>query len=297
MIPMLVRNVFILSFFLAFVCCYAKAAAIDHVEIGDMTIYPLVDVSGERDPSTILVGATPEQMAKYFPDGKAESTILAFLVKMPGKTILFDTGLGAANGGKASQALHDAGIAAEDIDTIVITHLHPDHFGGLAADGKPLFPNAKVYLGKQEKDWWLSDKRAGTPYASRGQVAGQALAAYPGKIEEFAFGQEIFPGVTAVDASGHTAGHTIFRVKSGSEEFMIVADIMHVAEIQFPLPDITVTYDTDQAMAAQARRRVLKTAAAENLPIAGMHLPLPGIWRVGADGDGYVRLPLAKGHF
>lgn len=269
--------------------CAAKAAS-QVFRIGDMKIHTIIDAATEGSPKGILVGIDDARLAELVPSGKVERTILAFLVEFPTRTVLFDTGLGKAAGGKALDSLKEAGFAPSDIGEIIITHLHGDHFGGLIDNGKPVFPNATVFLARNEFEWWLSREREFDAYAKGSERAREALYAYPGRVAVFEFGREVLPGIAAVDARGHTAGHTVFELDSGGERFLIVSDLMHFADVQFALPDVTVTYDTDQPRAAAARRRILKLAADQQLPIAGMHLPLPGIWRVEVDGDGFKKI-------
>jgi glyoxylase-like metal-dependent hydrolase (beta-lactamase superfamily II) len=129
------------------------------------------------------------------------------------------------------------------------------------------------------------------------QGAVAALAAYPGRVETFRPGaigtriSELLPGISPIAAFGHTPGHTLFMVESAGRKLLIWGDLMHAEAIQFPRPDISVTYDTDPAMAAASRKKVLEYVTANNIPIAGMHLVYPAVGRVSADGNGYRLTP------
>jgi glyoxylase-like metal-dependent hydrolase (beta-lactamase superfamily II) len=147
-----------------------------------------------------------------------------------------------------------------------------------------------VYLAAQERDYWLN---------SAGNAAARtALAPYGGKVETFQPGDleagapEILPGIRAAAAFGHTPGHTVFLVESGAEKFLIWGDLMHVEKVQFPLPGISVSYDTDPAAAAASRKQVLAWAAKNRVPVGGMHLVYPAAGRVQADGTGYRFVPM-----
>ena len=239
-------------------------------------IISLLDTQGEGDTS-LLVGATDEQKAQYFPDGKMSSQILAHYVRVPGRDILFDAGL---RDGRVALGLMEKGVKPDDVKIICITHLHPDHFGGLVdAEGRAAFSGAELYVSKVERDYWVND--------IKNENVINALKLYDGKIHLFEFGDEIFSGITAIDASGHTPGHTVFDIKADGEELLIVGDIMHFQKIQLPLPDVAVRYDVDPEKAIASRKKILDYAAEKGAPIAGMHITPPGIISVKKTGDGY----------
>ena len=271
----------IFSFAVLFLLVGTSLAQSLSIKLGSMQVFSLVDAQGES-PASLLVGTTEEQLAQYARNGKVNSQILAFLVKFPDRTILFDTGLGAAKGGKMMDALKELNVSPSDIDAILLTHLHMDHFGGLVdSEGKIVFPKADVYVSRIERDWWLSEKQD--------ENVRKALAPYESRLRVFEFGDAPLPGITAIDASGHTPGHTAFHVKSGDGELLVVGDILHFAEIQLPLPQIAVKYDVDQEKAPKARKYILDMAAEKNIPVAGMHCPVPGIWRIAKSGSGYEK--------
>lgn len=241
---------------------------------GTIEIIALEDVPVRTGPdqTQLLIGLTPEEIASY-PAGFMANSINAFLVKLDGKNLLFDTGLGAP--GNVLRSLSAYGMSPADIDAVIITHFHRDHIGGLLADGKPVFPRAELRLPRVEVDKW-NERELGF------------IAAYGIRAAVFEWGSEAWPGVLALDARGHTPGHTVYRVQSGGDEIMIISDLIHFPEVQLARPEIAVTYDTDPVRAVESRKRVFDIAAADKLPVAAMHIPFPGIGVLDKQGDGYT---------
>ncbi len=243
---------------------------------GSIETITLIETQGQAK-TELLIGATQEQLAEYFPDGKMNSQILAFLVRIGGSEILFDAGL---KGGNIPAELAKNGTKPEDVKTILLTHLHPDHFGGLVdAKGKAAFPNADVYIGKVERAYWVDELKNENVIA--------ALKLYEGRIHLFDFGDEVVSGVKAIDTTGHTPGHVSFLAENDGEKLLVLGDIMHFQAIQLPIPEVAVRYDTDPEKAVQSRKFILDYASMKNIPIAGMHMTPPGIANVKKSGGGY----------
>jgi glyoxylase-like metal-dependent hydrolase (beta-lactamase superfamily II) len=248
--------------------------------LGRMEVHMLVEVRSEGNTSILL---NPDKAAvdRYIPGGKYISQINAFLIRTPGSIVLVDTGFGGA----IFDSMKTLGIRPDQVDAVLITHMHGDHIAGLQKNGTALFPKAKVYLAQQEKDFWVK------PGANASAAA--ALAPYGNRVETFRPGElggtltELLPGITPIAAFGHTPGHTAFLVESEGKKIIIWGDVMHAGPIQFPLPGQSVTYDTDPAAAAIIRRRLLEYAAREGIAIGGMHLAYPAVGTVSADGGGY----------
>jgi glyoxylase-like metal-dependent hydrolase (beta-lactamase superfamily II) len=254
---------------------------------GNFEVYTLVENRGPGR-SGVLIGAAPADVDRYL-GADFESETNVFLIRSPGRVILVDTGFGGA----LFDHLGALGVKAEQVDAVLITHMHGDHIGGLARDGKALFPNAAVYLAEQERDYWTRTRI--------NQGAVDALAPYGSRIRVFSpveLGAEtragILPGITAIASFGHTPGHTLFLLDSEGERLLIWGDLVHVQGIQFPLPDTSVTYDTDPLAAAVSRKKAMEWAAANGVPIAGMHLVYPAIGAVRASGGGFVFAPGEK---
>jgi glyoxylase-like metal-dependent hydrolase (beta-lactamase superfamily II) len=246
---------------------------------GAFQVYTLVENKGQGRPG-ILIGASDAQLNLYFPGGTYPSETNIFLIRGLGKTVLIDTGFGGA----LFETLRLLKVEPAEVDAILLTHLHGDHTGGLSRDGAALFPNARVYLSRQE-------------YSGAQDNTLRLLAPYGNRVETFepsalnAAGAELLPGIRGIAAFGHTPGHTVYLIENGGERLLIGGDMVHVQGIQFPLPDIAVSYDADASAAIASRREILDYAAQYRIPIGGMHLEYPAIGVVEKAGDGFRFIP------
>jgi glyoxylase-like metal-dependent hydrolase (beta-lactamase superfamily II) len=274
------------KWFLGFLCvsmaaggAAAQENSIFTSKVGQYEVSLLVETQGPGR-SNVLIGAGKALLDRYIP-GNFTSETNTFLVRGGGKNILIDTGFGGA----VFDHLKKLGLDPGDIDAVLLTHMHGDHIGGLAREGKALFPRAQVYVAGAEKDYWT------VSHINQGAVT--ALAPYGDRVKTFtpgelgAKGAELVPGITPIAAYGHTPGHTVFLIRGGDEQFLVWGDLMHVELVQFPQPDISVTYDTDPEAAARTRKAILDYAAKNKIPSGGMHLVYPGTGIVREEGSGY----------
>lgn len=223
----------------------------------------------------------------------------AFLLHMADRLVLVDSGCGSTFGadlGLLSGNLAAVGISPEDIDTILMTHLHPDHVGGLTdASAGAVFPNAELIVHADEQAYWSDPKvlASATDEQDRQwiQLTLAALTAYRGRTRLVTRG-EVLPGITAVPAPGHTPGHTGWLIASGGETLLIWGDLVHLQGIQFMYPDAGMSrVDVDSALAAITRRRIMDMAAADHLRVAGMHLDFPSFGHLARDGAHFAFVP------
>ncbi|MGP0175245.1 MBL fold metallo-hydrolase [Pseudomonas sp. NCHU5208] len=253
----------------------------------------------------MLKGATPENIDKLlmrsFQRNPLETSINVYLVKLPGHTVLIDTGagqlFGPGNGGRLPERLAAQGLQPEDVTDVLLTHAHSDHSGGLVKDGQRVFPNATVYVGKPDVDFFFNESnQKKTGYEQRYfDIARLTLKPYmdAGKLKTFAATQEVLPGITATLHPGHTPGSAFYRLTSAGESLTFVGDLIHVAAVQFPMPGVTITFDQNQAKAASVRKAQFAEFARERALIAAPHLPFPGMGhlRTSASG-GYDWVPV-----
>jgi glyoxylase-like metal-dependent hydrolase (beta-lactamase superfamily II) len=212
------------------------------------------------------------------------------------KLILFDTGMYSVKRpntatGRLFISLNQAGIDPKDIDAVVLTHPHIDHSGGMVADdGSRMFPNAQVYLNQADFDFWMDDKRLGTPAEGSARTARKNLPPYRDRMVFIKDGQEILPGVHAMLTPGHTIGHMVYTVTSGGKSICNIGDVAH-HPVLFEHPLIEVAFDTDSKQGAASRVKLFDMLSAEKIPALAFHMAWPGIGHVVKRGDGFRYLP------
>ena len=299
---------------LAFVAgpAVAKAPAFGHQvlsayrhTVGSIEVIALSDGAVDL-PVQLFPKADPAETAKILtatgaPTDKLGTAVNAFLVNTGDKLVLIDSGAGQLFGptlGRFAANLVALGVDPAAVDVIAMTHLHPDHFGGLlTADAKLAFPNAAIFIGEADIKLWLDEAIAAKvpadnkPFFDQARMmVGPYVAAQ--KYQPAADGQEVVAGVTAIAAPGHTPGHTMYRISSGNQSLLIWGDIVHNASLQFPHPEWAIAFDTDQDLAIATRKKVFDMTAADTLTVAGAHLPFPGIGHVIKSGSAYGYVPV-----
>ena len=238
-------------------------------KIDTLTLITLKDNDGEkRMPNKLFYGkADSAKVEKLSPEGSVASSISCFVVETQGKRILFDAGNGAAHGGKMLERLRAAGIAPEQIDYIFVTHFHGDHIGGLAADGKPLFAKAQLYVPDAEYAAWAAMSNDG------GKEAVETVDTYGDRLHRFAYTDTLPLGVKAMAAPGHTPGDTVYQ----TGRLFIAGDLLHGFDLQMQDLDICPAYDMDPAKATESRKHFIDYIRQNKLITAGMHFPDNGV--------------------
>jgi glyoxylase-like metal-dependent hydrolase (beta-lactamase superfamily II) len=272
--------------------------------LGDFEVTALFDGTLDLQPKQLLTNTTQKDVGKLldksFQKDTVQTSVNGYLINTGSKLVLVDTGAAGLFGPTAGNLLANlkaSGYQPEQVDEIYITHMHPDHVGGLLADGKPAFPNAIVRADQHDADFWLSQATMEkAPKEVQGFFQGAMASLNPyvaaGKFKPFDGEAELVPGVRSFAARGHTPGHSIYAVESKGQKLVLWGDLMHVAAVQFPQPQVTITFDSDSKSAAIQRKKAYADAAKGGFLVAGAHLPFPGIGHIRAEGRGYVWVPV-----
>jgi len=272
------------------------------MQVGGVEVVALSD--GTLSMGTGVLHARPERVEKLLRASLAGSpvnaSVNAYLIVLGERLVLVDAGTGELLGptlNKLGASLRAAGYAPEQITDILATHIHTDHTGGLAVGGRPVFPNAVVRVERRELDYWLSPaNREAAPEGHKslfdGAAATVGVYAKAGKVEPFDGETELFPGLKSRPAWGHTPGHSFYVLESRGEKLVFWGDILHVGEVQFPEPGVTIDFDTDPKAAREQRLRTFAEAAREGYLAAGAHIAFPGVGRLAKSGAGYRWFPV-----
>ena len=276
------------------------------MQLGQFEITALYDGAIELD-TKLLRNAKAADLQRllsrmFVGNPKMQTAVNAYLINTGNNLVLVDTGAAKLFGpslGYVLQNMKAAGYEPAQVDTVIITHLHGDHMGGLNdASGQPLFSKAKILVSQVDNDFWLSQKVAdGAPAKVQPffKMARDTAAPYQtsGQWATFTEGSVLVPGIQAVKANGHTPGHTAYAVESDGQKLLIWGDLVHAHAVQFAKPGVSIEFDIDQKQAIATRRSIMKAMAASKSLVAGMHLPFPGIGHVRAEGKGsYSWVPI-----
>lgn len=268
-------------------------AAYAHYKVGDFIVTTLLSGSrvGNEPQKTFGMNVSAEEFGaasaeNLIPSDSFKTFFTPTLVNTGSEIVLFDTGLGGDVPGVIA-ALEGAGYTREDITTLVITHMHPDHIGGLMMGGAPTFPNAKIVTGTKEYDFWV---KMGPENRIGGMVA-KMVTPMADKITFLEDGGSVTSGITAMAAFGHTPGHMAYMLESNGQQLLIGADFANHYVWSLAYPDWEVRFDADKEAAAATRRKVLGMLAADKIPFVGFHMPFPSVGYVVNRGRAFHYAP------
>ncbi len=273
--------------------------------LGDFEVTALSDGTVKLPMKDLLLKTTPAKVDAALKRAHlgypVDTSVNGYLVNTGSKLVLIDTGAAGLFGptlGNLVTNLKASGYSPEQVDEIYITHMHPDHVGGLMTGGAMAFPNAVVRLDKADADFWLSEANMNAaPKDSQGFFQGAMVSLKPyvdaGKLKTFTGNTQLVPGVRSVASHGHTAGHSTYYVESKGETLVLWGDLMHVAAVQFANPEVTIKFDSDTKNAAAERSKAYAEVAKKGYLVGSAHIAFPGLGYVAkAAGKGYSWTPV-----
>jgi glyoxylase-like metal-dependent hydrolase (beta-lactamase superfamily II) len=272
--------------------------------LGDFQVTALSDGTADLPVGKLLTHVKAAKVAarlkRVYLKDPVQTSVNGFLINTGTKLVLVDTGAANLFGptlGNLAANLKAAGYTPEQIDEIYITHMHPDHVGGLMAGDKMVFPNAVVRADKRDADFWLSQANLDkAPQDGKGFFQGAMASLNPyvaaGKFKPFEGNTDLVPGVRALASHGHTPGHTTYVAESKGEKLVLIGDLVHVASVQFPDPSVTIQFDSNPKAAQAQRERAFSDAAKNGYWVAAAHIAFPGIGHIRTAGKkGYDWVP------
>jgi glyoxylase-like metal-dependent hydrolase (beta-lactamase superfamily II) len=253
-------------------------------------------------PFNLFTGAPPEKVEEavsaFFaarPTG-VRSGFTVWLIRDGDLLVLVDTGPAGTvskTSGRLPSALAAIGVKPEQIDAVIITHMHVDHIAGLVAGGKVNFPNAEIYIDSREIAHFTDASKANAApdlLKSGFAKSREVLALYP-RLQRIDNGREISRGISVFDLAGHTPGHTGVRIEDGADSLLLVADMLFHPAAHPGIPGLGILFEQDKAAADDARKRFFSSAAESGALLAATHMPFPGLGRIVKDGARLRWLP------
>lgn len=260
-------------------------------KVGEIEVIALSDGTVSVDTSA-LITKRPEDIERLlknaFKRSPVDLSINSFLFQSGNKVVLVDAGVGelyGPSGNKLPQSIKTAGYDPEQITDILISHIHPDHIGGMMQGPTKTFPNARIHVDKKEIDYWLNiSNKAVAKEDHKGFFDAAQVKFKPyvdsGQVQPFEGSVLILPGVRSIPAPGHTPGHSFFSLETGGHKLVFLGDALHIEDVQFPDPSVKIQFDTDPAAAQRTREQAFAEAAAEGYLVAATHISFPGIGHI-----------------
>lgn len=270
---------------------------------GDYQITAINDGFFMRQTEGFVRNAKTEDVQKalgaaFLPTDRVPIPFTTTVINTGSKLILIDVGngnSGAPTSGKWMENFKAAGFSPEQVDTIIISHFHGDHINGLRLkEGTAVFPNAEIKVPEPEWAYWMDDaKMNAASDALKGGFQGVRRVFNEMKnVSRYEWGKEVAPGITAIQADGHTPGHTAYMVSSGGGKLLVMSDVTNNPLLFVRHPNWHAVFDMNGEIAEKTRRKMLDMAATEKTQVAFYHAPFPATGFIEKSGSSYDLVPV-----
>lgn len=281
-----------------------QAPSFFRYRVGDLQVTAIHDGMAYRSLDGFVPNAQPGAVKQaladsFLPTDRFPVTFTTLVINTGSKLVLIDTGngdLGAPTSGTWMANFRAAGFDPAQVDTVIFSHFHGDHINGFRLkDGAAVFPKAEIMVPEAEWAFWTSDNemtRAPAGLKGTFENVRRVFGPVMKDVTTYGWGKEIMPGITSLQADGHTPGHTAFAIVSGAGKLMVMSDVTNHTSIFARHPEWSAVFDQDAAQARATRRRMLDLAAAEKMQVSFYHAPFPATGHIVREGDGYSLVPV-----
>jgi glyoxylase-like metal-dependent hydrolase (beta-lactamase superfamily II) len=282
--------------------------------LGEFECISTSDGALNYPPESLFANVLPEQVGEALrgqdlPVDRVTTPYTCLFIDTGEHRVLVDTGSGdlgvhadqvspgldhsTSVTGLLPENLRTAGVEPSEVDTVIITHAHPDHVGGtLDETGEVVFSNARYFISPEERDFWKSEDAAARVPVLMVGTARRNLEPLEGRLTPVEGDSEIVPGIHAIVAFGHTPGHIALSIASAGERLIHVSDAM-LYPLHLEHPEWTPLFDMLPEKASRSKRKAFGLASDEEALVFAHHFPpFPSLGHVRKEGQGWRWQPL-----